>query len=167
MRKQTQETMRYHNGFRRCSGANPDQSLWFPRGFLQSFLVSQASFKSAVSNPSVNQHTRWALLSRRSRPRIAAPRLAVGRSGRQPLGAGDAAVAAGEERASAAAAGMPHGRLPGLRSGRGGARMPFEIPILMPVLVESLAAGGCKHVHVLRLHCQRQDFASLHLNHAW
>ena len=36
------------------------------------------------------------ILRRLSRPRLAARRLAAGRCGRQPLGAGDAAVAAGE-----------------------------------------------------------------------
>jgi hypothetical protein len=38
----------------------------------------------------------YPILRRLSRPRRAALRLAAGRCGRQPLGAGDAAVAAGE-----------------------------------------------------------------------
>ena len=52
-------------------------------------------------------------MSRMSRPRIAAPRLAASRFGRPPLRAGAAAIAASEQRPPAGDARMPQGCLQG------------------------------------------------------
>ena len=65
-----------------------------------------------------------------SRPRIAALRLAARRYGKQPLGTGDAAVAASEEWPPAAGTEMPQGSFEGGRSGKASAKMAFVFPIL-------------------------------------
>jgi hypothetical protein len=65
-----------------------------------------------------------------SRPRIAVLRLAARRCVRQLLGAGAAAIVAGERWSPAAGdAGMPQGRFRGLRSRGAGAKMAFVLPI--------------------------------------
>jgi hypothetical protein len=96
-------------------------------------------------------YTRWTLLSRRSRPRIAAPRLAVGRSGRQPLGAGDAAVAAGID-----------GRIDtGCRSHAPGSRIGVSTPFyLAPALPAHNPENPLGHPRVARRRCRLPQYVA-------
>ena len=75
-----------------------------PRGLEAPFqAVPRPSYRET---PETSPHP---ILSRMSRPRIAALRLAASRCGRQPLGTGAAAIAASEGRPAAGGAGMPQG----------------------------------------------------------
>jgi hypothetical protein len=71
----------------------------------------------------------YLILSRLSRPRIAALCLAARRYGRPLLHAGGAAIAASEGRPPAGNAGMLQGRFRGLRPRGDGAKMAFVLPI--------------------------------------
>jgi hypothetical protein len=69
------------------------------------------------------------ILRRMSRPRQAMPRLAVRCCDRERLRAGGAASVASQQRPPVVDAGMSQGRFRGLRSGQGGAKMAFVLPI--------------------------------------
>ena len=101
-----------------------------PAIFTDAYALQLSKGPSRDPQPRETSETQpYLILSRLSRPRIAARCLAARRYGRPLLHAGGAAMAARKGRPPAGNAGMLQGRFRGLRHRGDGAKMAFVLPI--------------------------------------